>query len=223
MIRADRREGNGPARRSARAPVAAVVLVVLTDQLAKWWAWREIPQVRINYGGDPLVGPAVGAWYAGPVTGALLDLLGAGLLAVAVLTRLPGRHPVAVRLPAALAIGGWTSNLLDRLGMHHLTAPGSVRGAVDFIPIGRYCFNVADFFIIAATLCFVVASARRRAATKPAAAARHPWPALRKPARVVAATGAVALVAAVTVGAADYGGSVVPPTSPRAPLHQGAP
>jgi len=36
-------------------------------------------------------------------------------------------------VPGALVIGGWSSNLLDRLGMHYWTAPGSVRGAVDFI------------------------------------------------------------------------------------------
>jgi hypothetical protein len=54
-------------------------------------------------------------------------------------------------------MGGWGSNLLDRLGMHHLTAPGSVRGVIDFITIGDECYNVADFVIGAATVLFLLA------------------------------------------------------------------
>ncbi len=130
----------------------ALLLVIVVDQVTKCWAWREVPLAHINFGGNPLVGPVVGGWYADPATGALLDLAGSGSLAAAVLLLLRRRHPVLLLAPAALAIGGWTSNLLDRLGLHHLTAPGSVRGAIDFIPVGKYTFNVADFFIIGATV-----------------------------------------------------------------------
>jgi hypothetical protein len=48
-------------------------------------------------------------------------------------------------------VAGWSSDLLDRLGLHTLTAPGSVRGAVDFIELGHAYYNVADFVIVGAT------------------------------------------------------------------------
>ena len=54
--------------------------------------------------------------------------------------------------------GGWGSNLLDRLGIHYWTAPNSVCGAVDFIDIGGYYYNVADFFIISCTPLFLLAA-----------------------------------------------------------------
>ena len=54
--------------------------------------------------------------------------------------------------------GGWVSNLLDRLGIHHWTAPGSVRGVVDFMHIGAHYYNVADFFIIGCTPLFLLAA-----------------------------------------------------------------
>jgi lipoprotein signal peptidase len=185
--------------------------VVVVDQATKWWAWREVPDVGINFGGDPLVGATVGGWYANPVTGALLDLLSAAMLTVAVLVLVRRRRTVVVRTSAAVAIGGWISNLLDRLGMHYVTAPGSIRGAVDFIPVGGYYFNVADFFIIGATLVFLLAQghrwaiARHAKAKKPSTAWRP-----RASARLIVTAGAVGLVAAVALGAANYGGVITP-------------
>ncbi|KDN22595.1 signal peptidase II [Amycolatopsis rifamycinica] len=193
-----------------RWTVSLLLLVVLADQVSKWWAWREVPRAHINFGGNPLVGPVVGGWYADPVAGAVLDLAGGAILVVAVLLLLRRRHPVLLLAPAALAIGGWAGNLLDRLGLHHLTAPGSVRGAVDFIAVGGYFFNVADFFIVGGTLVFTLACAYRWAVR---ATTEGPRPRLRlpAPARIATATGAVALVATVTLGAAHYGGTTHPP------------
>lgn len=196
----------------------ALLLVIVADQATKWWAWREVPRARINFGGNPLVGHVVDAWYADPVTGAVLDLVGSAMLATAVLTLLGRRHPAILRGPSALAIGGWTSNLLDRLGLHHLTAPGSVRGAIDFIPIGRYCCNVADFFIVGATLVFTFAHGYRWATTKLADVTTyvpHTPFRLRTPARIATAAGAAALVTTVTLGAVHYGGTTHPPHADR--------
>jgi hypothetical protein len=113
-------------------------------------------------------------------------------------------------------VGGWASNLLDRLGMHYLTAPGSVRGAVDFIGIGQQCWNLADFFIVGATPLFLLATVQlaRRAASRPAAspAARHS-PRARKPA--VAVAGA-AVVMTVALGATHHG-SLTKPAPARIP------
>jgi lipoprotein signal peptidase len=127
--------------------------VVVLDQATKWWAWRHVTGAEINSGGDLLVGHTVGGWYKDPVTGALLDLVDFGLLSIAVFILVRRRRPAAVVVSGALMLGGWGSNLLDRLGMHYWTAPGSVRGVVDFIYVGGAHYNVADFFIIGATPC----------------------------------------------------------------------
>ena len=69
--------------------------MIVLDQASKWWAWRYVSWTKINSGGDILVGSTVGGWYAGPVTGALLDLLDFGLLSVAVSVL---RAPAGARL-----------------------------------------------------------------------------------------------------------------------------
>lgn len=191
---------------------ALIAVVVGLDQAAKWWAWRHIPWTKINSGGDILVGSRIGAWYAGPVTGALLDLLDFGLLSIAVSVLARCRVTAAVSVPGALMIGGWCSNLLDRLGSHYWTAPGSVRGVVDFIHVGGHYYNVADFFIIGCTPLFLLAAGYQgvRAASRPAAAGSVPPPGrsrarVRARLRIPALAGA-GLVLVVALGATNYGG-----------------
>jgi lipoprotein signal peptidase len=187
-----------------------VAAVIVLDQAAKWWAWRHVSGAMINPGGDALVGPSIGAWYAEPVTGALLDLLDFGLLSVA-LSILLRRRPAAVVVCGALMLGGWGSNLLDRLGMHYWTAPGSVRGVVDFIRGGGTHYNVADLFILGATPLFLLAvgflgwrATNRPATVRAAAAAACNRPRAR--ASMLALVGAGLIVVAVALGAANYGG-----------------
>jgi lipoprotein signal peptidase len=192
-------------------------VVVVLDQAVKWWAWRHIPWARINSGGDILVGRTIGAWYAGPVTGALLDLLDFGLLSVAVTVLARCRASAAVVVPGALMTGGWSSNLLDRLGIHYWTAPGSVRGVVDFIHIGGYYYNVADFFIIGCTPLFLLAAGYQavRAARRPAAA-RSAAPPARGRARAgmrISVLASAGLILVVALGAVNYGGVNAPPHS----------
>ncbi|HVU92499.1 MAG TPA: signal peptidase II [Jatrophihabitans sp.] len=126
----------------------AFALVVGTDQLAKALAWRNVDGALVNQGGFIALRPGVRAWFAAPVAGAVAD--GIGVLAVAlglVLVLRRARRP-AVLVGTALLAAGWTSNLLDRLGLHELTAPGSARGVVDFIPSGgRSRSNLADLWI----------------------------------------------------------------------------
>ena len=189
-------------------------VVMVLDQTAKWWAWRHVPWAKINSGGDILVGTTVGGWYAGPVTGALLDLLDFGLLAVAVSVLARRRVPAFVSVPGALMIGGWGSNLLDRLGIHFWTAPGSMRGVVDFIHLGTHYYNVADLFIIGGTPLFLLAAgcqaalaAWRLARARSAPSAARSWPRLRARLRFPALAGAGSgLVLVVALGAANYGG-----------------
>jgi lipoprotein signal peptidase len=198
--------------------LALLVVVVVLDQAAKWWAWRHFSWTRINSGGDAIIGRKIGAWYADPVTGALLDLLDFGLVSVAVSVLARGRAPAAVSVPGALMTGGWGSNLLDRLGSHYWTAPGSVRGVVDFIHVGGHFYNVADFFIIGCTPLFLLAAGYQgvRAVRRPAAAGGVPPPArgrARARLRIPALVGA-GLILVVALGAARYGGMNAAPRPP---------
>ena len=187
--------------------LALVTAVVVLDQALKWWAWRHVAGAKINSGGDVLVGHTISAWYGAPVTGALLDLLDVGLLSAALFVLVRRRRPAAVVAFGALVLGGWGSNLLDRLGMHYWTAPGSVRGVIDFIRIAGPSYNVADLLIIGATPLFLLAvgflrlAATDRPAMVRAAVVRH-----RLRASMLALAGAVLVVLAVALGAANYGG-----------------
>ena len=209
--------------RIRRLPHAWIVVtllagVVVLDQAVKWWAWRHTQTVVINRGGNPLVPSTVDHAYADPVIGALLDLMGVGLLTFAVSTLVLRRRSSMILVPGAVMLGGWTSNLLDRLGMHYWTAPGSIRGAVDFIHVGLIKFNVADVFIALGTPLFVLAVSASylgswatmgpAAASSPTArTARRTWT------RAIALAGGVGLVAAVGIGASNYGGVTAPSTS----------
>jgi hypothetical protein len=66
--------------------------------------------------------------------------------------------PRIVSVPGTVMIAGWCSNLLDRLGLHHWTAPGSAHGVVDFLGIGAHYYNVADLCIIGGTPLFLLAA-----------------------------------------------------------------
>jgi lipoprotein signal peptidase len=199
-----------------------LVVVVVLDQATKWWAWRHFSWTRINSGGDILVGRRLGAWYAGPVTGALLDLLDCGLLSVVVSVLAGSRAAAAVSVPGALMTGGWTSNLLDRLGTHYWTAPGSVRGVVDFIHLGGHYYNIADFFIIGCTSLFLLAAGYQslRAARRPTPAGAAPPAPSHAPerARIPALVGA-SLVLVVALGAANYGGVNAATRTPAPAAH----
>ena len=207
-----------------------IVLVIVLDQAAKWWAWRHVAVAQINSGGDILVGPTVGAWYAAPVPGAALDLMDVGLLSLAVLVLLRYRVNAVVAVSGALMIAGWGSNVADRLGLHYWTAPGSVRGAVDFLHIGSYYYNFADFFIIVGTPLFLLAAGCQclRSVRRPGRAGSVPSPARRR-VRAVArvwlrvwlpALAAFGLIFAAAFGAAHYGG-VSAASHPSVPQIQG--
>ena len=129
-----------------------LALVVLLDQTTKRWAWQHVEGSIINLGSNRFVGQRIDHWYADPSTGALLDVAGVALLITAYVVLVQRRRPTIVLVSAALAIGGWGSNQLDRVGLHSWTAPGSVRGAVDFIAVSHYRYNLADIVITVATL-----------------------------------------------------------------------
>jgi lipoprotein signal peptidase len=148
--------GKGRPRQCLMA-LGLLVTVVALDQATKWWGWRHVPEAIINPGTTWSIGRTVNGWFSGQVTGALLDLLDCALLSLAVVALVRRERPVLMLVSGALMIGGWSSNLLDRLGMHTATAPGSVRGAIDFIRLGPAYWNIADFVILGATAVFLVA------------------------------------------------------------------
>jgi lipoprotein signal peptidase len=204
----------GPDRRQGLVALGLMVTVIVVDQTTKWWAWRNASRAIINPGGTWLIGRPVSGLFSGPVSGPLIDLLDVGLLTLAgfVLVSRPRRGLFLVS--GALMIAGWSSNLLDRLGMHTVTAPDSVRGAVDFIPLGPPYCNVADFVIVGATALLLVAACTRgrrgsRAATAMRPPTRKPRPRTWGPRQMgVAAVGIVVAVvlslpAAVQAGSDD--------------------
>jgi lipoprotein signal peptidase len=210
--------------------LALLAAVVVVDQTVKWWAWRHASATTINSGGDVLVGATIGGWFADPVKGALLDLLDFGLLSIAASVLLRRRRPVPLLVTGSLMIGGWSSNLLDRLVMHYWTAPGSVRGAVDFIQFGEHNYNVADLFIIGATPLFLLTmltmSARRLRRPVPTGPARHGLVTSttlhrarhRNRVRIAVLAGTVGLTVAVGLGAANDSGATTPAPA-SAPTH----
>jgi lipoprotein signal peptidase len=205
-----------------RLVLALLAAVIAVDQVAKWWAWRHIPGASINPGGDFLTGPTIGRWYVNLVTGALLDLMDCGLVTTAAAVLARRRRPVSITVCGSLMVGGWASNLLDRLGMHYWTAPGSIRGAVDFIGISGHSWNLADLCIIGTTPLFLLVSASL--ASRPAIRATGPaTPAKRDSRRarvpIVAAAGA-ALIPTVALGATHHG-TLARPMHPSqlSPIH----
>jgi lipoprotein signal peptidase len=142
--------------RQVQTVLGLMIAVVVADQTTKYWGWRNAPHAIINAGSTWAVGPVSG-WYSGSLTGPLMDVVSCGLLTVAVIALVRRRRPPVVLVSGALVIAGWSSNLLDRLGMHRVNAPGSARGAIDFIPVGRDLYNVADVVIFVSTTVFLVA------------------------------------------------------------------
>lgn len=137
--------------------LGAVLTVGCVDQIGKAWAWRHLGDVHVNAGGDMLVGAVVGGWFRDRTIGAMFDVLDATLLVAAAMMLLRRRRSPALLSGGALALAGWASNLGDRLGLHFWTAPGSMRGVVDFLPWdGRY-WNLADAAIIAGSAVFATA------------------------------------------------------------------
>jgi lipoprotein signal peptidase len=145
----------GPGQRATAIGLLAAVVVL--DQTTKWWAWRHASAAIINAGSTWPIGWPLNGWFSGQVTGAVLDLLDVGLLSLAGHLLVRRRRRGVVLVAGALMIGGWSSNLLDRLGLHIATAPGSVRGAVDFIHLGRPYWNVADLVIVTAAALLLAA------------------------------------------------------------------
>jgi lipoprotein signal peptidase len=196
---ADPATGAGSRRRACLLALGVVLAVVAVDQGTKWWGWRHA-QAVMDPGATWFLGSGVSAWYSADGRGAVLDLLSLELLTLLAFVLVRRPRPALVLVPGMLAIAGWGSNLLDRLGLHRITAPGSDRGAVDFVHLGWMYTNVADGCIAIGTALLVGAAAVRvlrvRRPTPPSSpVAAHAWPWTRAWTWVLGAALGPALVA----------------------------
>jgi lipoprotein signal peptidase len=197
--------------------VVAFAAVIGTDQAMKWWAWRHLDGSLINSGGYILLGPVIRSWFASPVSGAMADVLGAAFVIVGVWWLLLRRRARWVLIGGGLFAAGWASNLLDRLGLHNWTAPGSARGVVDFIPGGGpgRC-NVADLWIVVGALLLGGVFARNRLTDEPRDRIA-PGSALRSSGgnrargRLVVLIVLLAVITLAVTSALDQGGVYSPP------------
>jgi lipoprotein signal peptidase len=152
--------GARPRRRRIRLALGVLLLVVVVDQASKWWAWRHLNAV-MDPGATWFLGRTVSTWYAAGGRGAVLDLLSLEALTFAAFALVRRPRSDLVLVSGVLMIAGWGSNLLDRLGLHLVTAPGSSRGAVDFVHLGSIYTNVADVCIAVGTALFVAVAVGR--------------------------------------------------------------
>jgi lipoprotein signal peptidase len=212
---------------------AVLLTITAVDQILKWWAWRNVPGVFVDYGGGVLLSPEIGSLYQHAITGAVLDLVDSAVVISAAWLLLRRRRALPVLISGSILLGGWSSDLLDRLFMHYVTAPGSVRGVVDFIPIAGRVYNIADVCIVVGTVLLILSlvgvAVRGLAARRPAraAAARPDRPHRRRRIAALGLAIPVALVAIVGLGAVKFGGLTAPTASatvgyqPRFITHDG--
>jgi lipoprotein signal peptidase len=174
-IRATRRWSPQQRQRALLGVIAVAVLAV--DQAGKALAWRSYHGTVINPGGFYFLGDTVRGWFAHPLVGSLSDCIAWLLLAVAAWWVQRRRRGRLVLIGAALVMAGFASNLADRVGLHRVTAPGSGRGVVDFIPSGGTSrSNIADLAIATGVVLMMIAlggwvRTRRRAGRADAATA----------------------------------------------------
>lgn len=198
-----------------RLLLGVVALVGFLDQAGKAWAWRNLAAVHVNSGGDLLVGSVISGWFRDRTVGAAFDVLDAALLVSAGMLLVRQRRSPALLAGGALVLAGWVSNLGDRLGLHFWTAPGSMRGVVDFVPFdGRY-WNLADAAILIGSVIFALALPGRllhALATRPRAGRRRTMrpPPLRYPGWTGLVPVLVGAAALAGVGTTRYSGLTTP-------------
>jgi signal peptidase II len=150
-----------PRRYAVVAAVAAVVVVL--DQLTKWWALRALDDRTIDLVGSlrlALTSNKGGAFGLGPRFVPVLAVVAVGVVLVFV-----ARGDMITRVPVAVALGLVLGGAFGNLGDRLFRAPGGLQGAViDFIDLQWWpVFNVADAAITCGCVLLVLTAGRRPA------------------------------------------------------------
>jgi signal peptidase II len=143
------------------AVLGLAAVIVLVDQLTKWWAVSaltgrapinvlgELLRLRLTY--NPGAAFSIGTEY----TWVLAVIAAAAVVAITYISRRVRSRAWAVGL--GLILGGATTHLLDRL----LREPGFARGhVVDFIDYGPFVGNVADIALVGGVALIFVLNLR---------------------------------------------------------------
>ncbi|MCW2529619.1 MAG: Lipoprotein signal peptidase, partial [Pseudonocardiales bacterium] len=132
-----------------------IIFVVVADQVSKWWGWSHANRASVDTGGgifNEFTGGLANAVMRDPITGAVADVALAASLGWLGFRLLHRRRGWSVVLAASALLGGCTSNLLDRFGLHRVTAPGSARGVINWVSLGGRAsspLNIADLVCLA--------------------------------------------------------------------------
>ncbi len=137
-------------------------IVIVADQLTKWWAVDALDDGPIELVGPlrlALTSNTAGAFGLG---GDLVPILAVGaiVLVIVLATRSDATRHADVAVAAGLVLGGALGNPVDRL----FRSPGLLRGAVvDFVDVGFWpVFNVADAAITCGCVLLLLWSRPRR-------------------------------------------------------------
>ncbi|MCL1593247.1 MAG: signal peptidase II [Actinomycetia bacterium] len=137
--------------------VATVAAVLAFDQLSKEIALHRLLDGPATIGGiDLRLVANRGILFGFPAPVAVVVLATIAVVVVAVRSsRGAGLLPVVAY---GLLVGGALGNLVDRFQDRHFFPPGAV---VDWIVAGRFTFNLADVFLVAAMVMLLVLPTRR--------------------------------------------------------------
>ena len=136
---------------------AIALLVVVADQLSKWWIVSNLAvgETLVNYGFFRVIrvqntGAAFGIFQGHPLIFTIIDFLGIAVLLFLVLflsRRWPFLDRMWVRSGVGLILGGTVGNLIDRLRVGQVT---------DFLDFKIWpTFNVADASITVGVIILI--------------------------------------------------------------------
>lgn len=150
-----------PARRHYGLVAVTAAIVLVADQLVKWWAVDELSRRSVHLAGPVTLALTHNRGGAFSLGGAFVPFL--AVAAVVVVLVMVARGEVARRPVLAVALGMVLGGAFANLGDRLFRSPGLLRGAVvDYVDLGWWpVFNLADVAITCG--CAMVLLAGRRA------------------------------------------------------------
>jgi signal peptidase II len=153
--------GDNPVRRRYGVVAIVAAIVVVLDQLTKWWALRTLDDHTIHLVGSlrlALTYNKAGAFGLGSSFVPVLAVVAVGVVLV-IVVRGETNTRLSVAIALGLVLGGAFGNLADRLFRDHGFLGGAV---VDFIDVRWWpVFNLADSAITCGCILLVLTAGRR--------------------------------------------------------------